>query len=51
MVKHGQLSEELPTLGTASFYIMISIFLFLILHIFTGTKDTNSSKEGNWAKI
>ena len=44
MIKHN---HEINTLGTASFYIMISIVLFQILHIFTGTKDTNSSKEGN----
>ena len=32
-------------LGTASFYIMNGIVLFLI-HIFTVTKDTNSSQKG-----
>ena len=30
---------------TASFYIMNGIVLFLILHMFTGTKGTNSSKK------
>ena len=34
-----------PTPGTASFFIMSSIVLFLILHIFTGTKDIISSKK------
>ena len=33
--------------STASSYQMIGIVLFLILHIFTGTKDTNSSKDRN----
>ena len=34
-----------PTLGPAGFCTMNGIVLFLILHIYTGAKDTNSSKN------
>ena len=39
-----------PTLGTASFWAMNGTVLLLILHIYTGTKDTSSSNKGYWAK-
>ena len=46
VVGHKYQKSDIPP-STASFYIMIGIVLFLILHIYTGAKDTNSSKEGN----
>ena len=46
VVGHKYGKSNIPP-GTASFYIMIGIVLILILHIFTGTQDTDSSKEGN----
>ena len=39
-----------PSLCTASFCIMNGIVLFLILHIYTGAKGTNSSKKDNQLK-
>ena len=45
MVKHKHGKSYTPLILPVFVCVMNGIVLFLILHIFTGTKDINSSKK------